>query len=374
MERKVGAESGWGRGAGCWVAVGFIGPISNVVVGEHANKAGTAGNISLGKLPWQIGPWDAGNPNIWTLPAQQPPRLKWQAGLEGGSADQAATGPILRTRRGEERLRPSGGVSAHRRISVERSGRLSCRGTQARPGIFWRAGSIAGSRKGERSSCLAGSWSPGQHKDKTDPKSQNTSPKKVHNTRRARTKVTWDAPWPARSDSTRCHVGSMAIAAGYGSAIRHRGPILQVNEVSLRRSWLRQPWGRPIHRRRAQAQAQAQAPAWLQGSFFLNRSAEPTLAGGRAGAACENWLMRLEIGCAGLQPNHQRPRRHQQPGSVQFARLGPLAAACHWPAHGSACLVRLVSVPTTQAPHGDGDRDVEKVDEVDSAQNCLRSN
>ena len=82
--------------------------------------------------------------------------------------------------------------------------------------------------------------------------------------------------------------------------------------------------------------------------------------------------MRLEIGCAGLQPNHQRPQRHQQPGSVQFARLGPLAAACHWPAPGSAaCLARLVSVPTAQAPHGDGDRDVEKVDEVASAQNCL---
>ena len=192
----MGAESGWGRGAGRWVAVGFIRPISNVVVGEHANNAMTAGNISLAKLPWHIGPWDAGNPNIWALPAQQPPPgSNGRPCLEGGSVDQAATGPSFGLEGERKDVGQAGGFQPIGALVLDAATDYLV--GEHKPGLAFSNGlaALLAVERGNDLHGLAGSWSPDQHKDTTDPKSQNTRPKKVDNALRARTRETWDIRW-----------------------------------------------------------------------------------------------------------------------------------------------------------------------------------
>jgi len=122
----------------------------------------------------------------------------------------------------------------------------------------------------------------------------------------------------------------MAIAAGYGSAIRHREPILQVNELSLRRSWLRQPWVRPIHRRRAKTPG----PAWLQGSFFLTgarTSGRPTVGSWWTRGSCLRELVD-EIGDWVRGVAAESPA----PAAPPTARICTIRPA--WPSRGSLSL------------------------------------
>ena len=101
--------------------------------------------------------------------------------------------------------------------------------------------------------------------------------------------------------------------------------------MSLRGSWqsehlLVQPWAG-----QSTGVGQEPDPSWLQGTFFfLLRCVEEGGQTGCESAGCEPrercLLARLRLGRrqAGSQPNQHHPKRgrHQQPGSVQFARLG----------------------------------------------------